>query len=86
MVVELPPDLGVMEDRCGKSVTNCQLFVYYLTVINIYVLIVLFSDLQHCFSTCFTIDDYYLGMECTGAHCGPSGAELCVQVRISEDL
>ena len=73
-------------DRPGCSSAVRQLFVYYLTVFNIYVLIVLFSDLQHCFSTCFTVDDYDLGMECAGALYGPSSAELCVQVWIREDL
>ena len=93
MVVELPPDLGVYWWRISAANMGQtrvfarirQLFVYYLSVLIIYILILLFSDLQHCFSTCFTLEDYDLGM-CEGAHCGTSGAELCVQVWIREDL
>ena len=57
MVVELPPDLGVYWWRISAANMGQtrvfarirQLFVYYLSVLIIYVLILLFSDLQHCF-------------------------------------
>ena len=39
---------------------------------NIYVLIVLFSDFQHCLSTCFTIGNDDPGMEYAGALYSPS--------------
>ena len=80
-----------MEDKCGKHGTDPGVrqnssAVCLLPICTNYLCshspIFRFTTL---FSTCFTLEDYDLGM-CEGAHCGTSGAELCVQVWIREDL